>query len=120
MEIMRLLFILLSSRKEGPVNRKKYFLAIWLALMPLTFLAGIREGFSQEIKANDTRVSMPEGGMKNTAKSRGLSLLTAIVFVFIFSIPSFSDTSWYLGDDGNRLRWVEYGNGKIVQYTYDG
>jgi hypothetical protein len=52
-------------------------------------------------------------------KNKGLLLLALTLLIFIPSIASFAETLIYNYDDLNRLKWVQYGDGTMIEYSYD-
>ncbi len=53
------------------------------------------------------------------SKTKVIFLLVFTLLVFIPSIASFAETVIYNYDDLNRLKWVQYGDGTIIEYSYD-
>ena len=49
-----------------------------------------------------------------------LTILTVLAFLFAFSAASYAQTATYMYDELNRLKRVEYSNGAVVEYSYDG
>ncbi len=47
-------------------------------------------------------------------------LSLALSFIFVFWGVWGAEAAQYVYDEANRLRWVEYGNGKVVGHAYDG
>ena len=45
--------------------------------------------------------------------------MTMIALVFASVIISYAETVNYIYDELNRLKRVEYGDGRIIVYTYD-
>ena len=46
--------------------------------------------------------------------------LAVIAFLLAFSVTSYAETATYMYDELNRLVRVQYDDGSVVQYTYDG
>lgn len=62
--------------------------------------------------------------MKNNKQmSKEFLKLICITLIFLFSfapcISAFAENVDYIYDDLNRLKRVEYGNGRTIEYTYD-
>lgn len=53
------------------------------------------------------------------SKTKVIFLLVFTLLVFIPSIASFAETVIYNYDDLNRLKWVQYGDGTMIEYAYD-
>jgi endo-1,4-beta-xylanase len=51
---------------------------------------------------------------------RGLLIcITVTALLFAFVLTSYAQTANYIYDELNRLIRVEYGDGSVVEYTYD-
>jgi YD repeat-containing protein len=61
--------------------------------------------------------------IKEKGKSRGTSVNAIVLVAFAFAIfmvaPAIAGTITYDYDDAGRLVKADYGNGKVIEYTYD-
>jgi hypothetical protein len=58
--------------------------------------------------------------MKTQIGRQKLASSLMLVLSFILMIAPRAEAAQYVYDEGNRLRWIEYGNGKVVEHVYDG
>jgi hypothetical protein len=58
--------------------------------------------------------------MRTQTRRKKLTLFLMLVLSLILMIAPWAEAAQYVYDEGNRLRWVEYGNGKVVEHVYDG
>ncbi len=52
-------------------------------------------------------------------KNKALIAIAVFGLIFIPVISSFAETLIYNYDDLNRLKWVQYGDGTMIEYAYD-
>jgi hypothetical protein len=58
--------------------------------------------------------------MKSQTGRQNLALSLMLVLSLILVIAPRAEAAQYVYDEGNRLRWVEYGNGKVAEHVSDG
>ncbi len=52
-------------------------------------------------------------------KNKALIAIAVFGLIFIPVISSFAETLIYNYDDLNRLKWMQYGDGTMIEYSYD-
>jgi hypothetical protein len=69
---------------------------------------------------NQTAQNASGGNMKTQIGRQKLASSLMLILSFSLMIAPRAEAAQYVYDDANRLRWVEYGNGKVVEHVCDG